>query len=422
MAIKIKLFALLVLVGGFANAQDKKEAFKKAVDFCNCRIAESYCKQYSQMKPESAEKASYDKIKNTFECGFLKSPSFDSLNSILRQNNFSEFSKKSSVVMNRVLKEDFTSLNAEQASSKIISGIYESPEFRNFFSQYSAVGSLKETLNDELISYLSSSFNNLNESSFTNSDTEVNKPQTELQKEVLRLERMIKENQTSPFAVNLLSIILMVVLSGAVFIILRLKLTDLEERTNRHRKELDSIDSKNAGNIFSPPSFKNSSFNDFKKSAERNISDLNSAITSLQSEVARLNMKLQGNFEPPQSFSNSASQVEKQQRVEILYAPIPNKDGSFTATNVTGIENPSSSFYKFTITDSFSQRATFEFLNVERAIKDATSSPELILNPVCKIKNALNQNAKRIRTVKHGTVVKQNDKWVVDKPAEIEYE
>lgn len=415
------LYALLVIVSSFASAQDKNLAFKKAVDYCNCRIAESYCKQYSQMKPESAEKKSFDHIKNIFKCSISKATSFDSLNNVLKQNNFSEFGRKSSAVMSRILKEDVAQLSADEAVSKIISGIYESQEFKNFFLQYSEVSSLKTSLNKELMDYLGSSFTAY-DGSPTTSDTEIKKPETELQREVLRLERMIEENKTSPFAINWLSIILMAILSGAVFVILKLRLADLEERTNRHRKELDSIDNKKTGNNFNLPTFQNSNFNDFKKSAERNISDLNSAITSLQSEVAKLTMKLQGNFEPQQSFSNSASQVEKQQRVEILYAPIPNKDGSFTATNVTVIENPSSSFYKFTITDSLSQRATFEFLNVERAIKDATSSPELILNPVCKIKNALNQNAKKIRTVKPGTVVKQNDKWVVDKPAEIEYE
>jgi hypothetical protein len=133
-------------------------------------------------------------------------------------------------------------------------------------------------------------------------------------------------------------------------------------------------------------------------------------------------MKQQNQSETNPSISNSITEVEKLQRVEILFAPIPNKDGSFTATNVTNTENLSSSFYKFTITNNLNQNATFEFLNVERAVKQATSSPELILNPVCKIKNALNQNATKIKTVKLGLVVKENDKWRVVTPAEIEYE
>jgi len=418
MQIKVKLVALLILISGFAHAADKKDAFIKAIDYCNCRIANTYCKQFSEMKPESPEKKSYDRITYIFKCSIDQSLALDSINRILKRNNFAEFSKKSSAVFGRIAKEDVEKLNTEDVVSKIISSIYESAEFKAFFAQYSEVGSLREPLTKELTEYLSKSFSTKVAAVKEGSNEEVGTQETELQKEVSRLERLIEENKTSSFSPNWLSIILIIVFSSLVFIILKIKLADLEERTDRHRNELNSIDTKKSGNNFPQPTFQNSNFNDFKKSTERNISDLNSAITSLQSDVARLNMKLQGNFEMPQS----TPQVEKQQRIATLYAPIPNKDGSFTATNVTSIENQSSSFYKFTITDNLSQKATFEFLNVERAIKDATSSPELILNPVCRIKNALNQNAKRIKTITSGVVVKHNDKWIVEKPAEIEYE
>ena len=103
---------------------------------------------------------------------------------------------------------------------------------------------------------------------------------------------LIAENKTSPFAINWLSIILMAVFSAVVFFILKNKLAVLNKRSDRHRNELDSIDTKMSGNNFPQPTFQNSNFNDFKKSAERNISDLNSAITSLQSDVAKLDIKL----------------------------------------------------------------------------------------------------------------------------------
>lgn len=417
MATKIKLFVLLIVVSGFANAQVKKEAFKRAVDFCNCRIAQSYCKQYSQLKPESAETKSYNKINYIFKCSISKSLSFDSLNNTLKQNNFSEFSRKSSVVMSRILEGNVESLSSEEVVSKIISGIYESPEFNNFFLQYSEVGSLKETLTKELMNYLSAFFTTNTSSRAINPNSEINYTETELQQEISRLERMIEENKTSPFSLNWLSLILLIVLSGTVYTILNLRLTDLEERTDRHRTNIASLEIKNTENSNQP-----SSLNEFRKSVESDISILKSDIRLLQRDVRTLTIKFNPQLDFNQTFSNPLSQTEKQPKAEILFAPIPNRDGSFTATNVTSIENPSSSFYKFTITDSLSQRAAFEFLNVERAIKDATSSPELILTPVCKIKNALNQNAKQIKTIKPGTVVKQNDKWVVDKPAEIEYE
>lgn len=421
MPIKIKLLALLILISGFANAADKKDAFKNAVDYCNCKIANTYCKQYSGMKPESEEKKSFDKIDYIFKCNISQSLPYDSINNILNRNSFSTFSRKSSAVMGRILKEDVESLNTEEAVTKIISGIYESAEFKNFFLQYSEVGSLKASLTKEISEFLSQSFGEIESPVSNNSNTVTSQTETELQQEVKRLENLIEENKTSPFTINWLSIILMVILSGAIYVILKLKLTDLEKRTDRHRKDIDSIDTKISGG-FNQQSNQNSNISDFKRSVEINISDLNSAINSLQSEVGRLSLKIQSQFDFQQPYLSPTTQVEKQQRVEILFAPIPNRDGSFNASKVTSTEDQSASFYKFTITDSLSQKATFEFLNVERAIKDATSSPELILNPVCRIKNALNQNAKRIRTVKPGTVAKQNDKWIVDQPAEIEYE
>ena len=411
MPIKVKLVALLILISGFAHAADKKDAFIKAIDYCNCRIANTYCKQYAEMKPDSKEKKSYDLIKNSFNCAIGSTKPFNDVCSMLSINRFETISKSCLTVFTKLSQTDVEHLGSNEAVAQIIDGIYNSAELKSIISQYSEVASLKVPLTKEITDYLSQSFGAVEGNG-------VQQPETELQKEAKRLESLIAENKTSPFAINWLSIILMAVFSAVVFFILKNKLAVLNKRSDRHRNELDSIDTKMSGNNFPQPTFQNSNFNDFKKSVERNISDLNSAITSLQSDVAKLDIKLQGNFETPQP----TPQGEKQQRIETLYAPIPNKDGSFTATNVTSIENQSSSFFKFTITDNLSQKATFEFLNVERAVKDATSSPELILNPVCRIKNALNQNAKRIRTVTPGVVVKHNDKWIVEKPAEIEYE
>jgi hypothetical protein len=421
MHVKIKLVALLFLLNGFANAADKNYAFKNAVNYCNCRIAYEYCNQYSGMIPESDEKKSFDKLQDIFKCNFSHTLSYDSINNILNRNNFSSFSKKSSTVMSRILKTEVEALSTEEAVSRIISGIYESKEFKNILIQYSEVGSLKETLTRKVSEYLNQSFGEIESPVVDNSQNKVPLTETELQKEIKRLENLITEYKTGQFSINWLSIILVAILSSAIYFILKLKLTAFEERLDRHRKEIDLIDTKkNDG--FNKQSNQNLNINEFKRSVERNISDLNLAINSLQSDVGRLSFKEQSQTDFQEPYSNPTPQVEKQQRLEILFAPIPNRDGSFNASKVTSTEDQSASFYKFTITDNLSQKATFEFLNVERAIKDATSSPELILNPVCRIKNALNQNAKRIKTVKPGSVEKQNDKWIVYQLAEIEYE
>jgi len=104
----------------------------------------------------------------------------------------------------------------------------------------------------------------------------------------------------------------------------------------------------------------------------------------------------------------------------ILFAPAPDKDGSFNGSVVVPVENQSSSFYKFTLIDK--NRAEFEFINNDRAVRDALSSYEMILKPVCTFNNALNQNAKRIITNKKGIVVQNNNKWTLNTKSEITYE
>ncbi len=142
------------------------------------------------------------------------------------------------------------------------------------------------------------------------------------------------------------------------------------------------------------------------------ISDLNSAILKIQNDIS-----LPTQNEKTTPIPKPIKPEERRQ--EILFAPAPDKDGSFNVSAVVSSENKTSSFYKFTLSDG--QKAKFEFINSERAIIDALNSYEMILKPVCKFKNALNQNAKRIRTTKEGIVIKQNDKWVLDTKAEISY-
>jgi hypothetical protein len=427
MPIKIKLVALLILISGFANAADKKDAFKKAVDYCNCRIANTYCKQYTDMKPESEEKVAYEKIETIFKCDISKSLTYDSVNNILKKNKFSEFGKKSSTVMSRILKQDVESLSLDEAVSKIISGIYESTDFKLFFTQYSEVGELKEPLTKVVKEYLSQSFGAIESPVTNNPNPEASI--TELQQELKRLESLIEERKTSPNTITWY-LVLFIILSGAtVYGILKpmiydtnKRITDLQDELNKLSRNNNSNNSINSNKGQPPSQRQNENIDKFKLTIENKVSELNSAINKIQEDIDNLYFKVNTKIEIPQPISDPTQPIDKPQRIEILFAPIPNRDGSFNASKVTSTEDQIASFYKFTITDSLSQKATFEFLNVERAIKDATSSPELILNPVCKIKNALNQNAKRIKTVKPGTVSRRDDKWVVDQPAEIEYE
>jgi hypothetical protein len=68
--------------------------------------------------------------------------------------------------------------------------------------------------------------------------------------------------------------------------------------------------------------------------------------------------------------------------------------------------------------------AEFGVADSAEAMKDALSSPNSYLTPVCESENAYSPGAKRIVNVRPGRAVRQGDKWVVkpDQKARIRYE
>ena len=103
----------------------------------------------------------------------------------------------------------------------------------------------------------------------------------------------------------------------------------------------------------------------------------------------------------------------------IGYLPIPNKDGSFSAKSFNETPNESSSMFQ--VEDLGNDRISVSFWNNNRAVNDATSSPELILNPIVRLKDALNQNTNKITTTKPAIFKKQGDKYVLEQMAEMYY-
>jgi hypothetical protein len=416
MLYKYKLLAILLLLSFFANAQERKLAFEKAVDYCNCKTTYAYLHQFtSQLTDDKSEKSSFAKIKNDFNNCDINNPiSYSKLSDLLNNNNFKSSNQKFSGVIEQIKTSYDESFTKEQMIDIILEGIYNNPSLSNALSKYSDIAKLKDPLKSDLNKLLASFSTNQNN---LNVKVENQKLNDSYETRITHLERIIEENKQSPFSPNWLSIILIIAFSLTVYILHKLQLSNLEERMDRHRNEMENLKLNRSNNLNQPfPQTSNVS-NNFIKNTERSISELNTAISKLQNELNSLT-----NQQKPQIANSIPLQQQKSPKLEFLYAPIPSKDGTFNANSVQPMENQSSSFYKFTITEGDSIKATFEFLNVERAIKDATSSPELILNPVCKIKNALNQNAKKIRTIKPGIVIKQNDKWIVSEPAEIIYE
>ena len=107
----------------------------------------------------------------------------------------------------------------------------------------------------------------------------------------------------------------------------------------------------------------------------------------------------------------------------VFYMATPNKeDSSFDISSQTETFKPTQSLYKFTIDNSNSSKAKFEFFSDEAGIRDSIDSPQTYLDPVCEPQNARNPNAKKIVTTSPGTAEKRNYKWVKITNAKIKYE
>ena len=193
MLLKMKITLFLLLVFKLIYASDKDEAFKKAIDYCNCKIAYTYCKQYSEMKPNSSESKSFELIKDDLKCIIGQSKPFKSINETLKKNDFGSFSKKSTKVIAEILKKEIETSNTDQVVSIIISGIYESSEFEGFFAQYSEVGALKESLTKELKEFLNPYFSSVVSAIKENSVNDVAQTTNDFEREIARLEKKLED-------------------------------------------------------------------------------------------------------------------------------------------------------------------------------------------------------------------------------------
>ncbi|MCB0537424.1 MAG: hypothetical protein KDE33_07830 [Bacteroidetes bacterium] len=415
MNVKIILVVTFLLVNLIAKSQNEKD-FERAVDFCACKIAFAYTNQYSVKNPSSKEKISFEKnIKPKIEnCDTNSALKYSDIINLLEQNNYQGFANKLLPVVNQAIASYQKTFSKEKAVNTILDEFYNNPTFETVITTYSDISKIKKELEAGLNSILADFPDNpiQQNTQIINDDLNDN-----FNAEVKRLEKLINNNKKNPFSLNWLSLVLIIIISALMFIYFKLKMEDIKKRLDRHREAISSLESKGTSNQSNFRTTTN--YNQFEKSISRSISDMNDSISKLQNDVSILSQDKIVKTET-KGIQQTAKIQEKKR--EVLFAPAPNNNGTFNASVVTSSENQSSSFYQFTLLDGFPQKAEFEFINSERAIKDALSSYELILKPVCKFNNALNQNAKRINTSKVGIVERQNDKWVVIDKAEITYE
>jgi len=428
---------LIVLSGHFAMAQDKVDSFNKAVDYCNCRVTYAYLNQLtSAMSEDKPEKKSFQEIRaELIKCELGSSLEYDKLSDLLDKNNFKTSNQKVSAVIEKIKGLHNGDISPENATKLLIDGIFLNKDLQNIVTKFTDVAKQKSELHGALIKYFEGASN---ASGITDLDSAKRAIEIGTQNERL-LDAKIAEHKKDFLYLCLYSILISLAVTTIVVLVIR---GSLMGRLNRHRNEIDNTTENikaiianvnqlndalkikkekwGSGVTYGATTDTNVSskeLQEFRTYVDNKLSDLIESIQRIQRDGSN-----NGKSNENKYAAYSAPYVSQSNKAEIFFASIPNKDGSFSDLAITKAINPTASFYKFTMLDAYSQKASFEFLNEERAIKDATNAPERILRPVCKIVNALNQNATRIKTLTPGTVTKQNDKWILNTPAEIEYE
>ncbi len=225
-------------------------------------------------------------------------------------------------------------------------------------------------------------------------------------------------------------IILLVIFAAALFVVHRLLVAKIRKYYSKSVRDKEVL-SEMVNEFRRRDNNLSREMSDYKKSMDTQLQGALDAITKLQKETALVQQSNPGNVErgyvrygqdEPAGERQLPSRPEPEQQKrneDVFYASIPDADGSFSLRSITSSISPSASFYKFSVNGKDS--AKFEFLNDERAIQDASNSPEIILFPVCKVIGAINQRAKSIKTIKPGRVIKIEGSWQLDTKAEISY-
>ncbi len=433
MKINKMLFAAFLLLSSSVFAQQNE--FDKAIDYCNCKLTSAYLTRYTSAMPaDKTEKKFFEEIKDKFgKCEVGSSIEYLALSDLLDNNNFKNSNTNFSKIIDGVKSSYSDNLDKDAAINKIISGIFENKTIDGAIKKYINADEIKPQLSKDIAAYFEGKFKSKEE--VTNPKTDEggkNTKNEELSNQIRdEVNSRMEELKPNPWSINYLSLILLIVGLVITLIIFMVKSSRLEDKLDAlqqsregQRKEINDMKRTvdkigNSGGGKTESKLKNN----WQSDIEDKISETNKAISRLDVSLSMLRGDIEKGGNSGNNFSNQTRVVEQQPKTEILYASIPSRDGFFNENAVSNAINPTASFYKLTITDTLGQKAKFEFLgNDERAVKDATNAPERILRPACKINNALNQNAKRIKTISQGTVIKQNGKWIIDTLAEIEYE
>lgn len=402
-----KLFTSLLVIlftSLTLNAQNSKEEYDNAVDYCACKIAYAYTEDFADKNPNLDEKRSFEDVisKQLNDCE-KNNVSSSELEKLLKENKFKGFSKTLIPDVENAKNSFSDSFNKEEAINSILNS------FKLSFNKIDIKSELSNGLNIKLQSFENQEDIVIENESVIPQETtfinEANHSNREINQEGF-------ETAESSFFPNWLLFAIIFLASVLLFLSNYLKIKKLKESAKRHRDEIEDL--KNKKNIFNQSNNKNQNNSRFERDVYQKISELNIAMERLQnSSIISSSSSVHKSNQVKNIQSTKAKEIQR-----IMYAKAPNEKGEFKSSDVN--ENKDGKFYIFTLNSN--NETQFEFYNTQNNAIKAVDSPEIFLFPVNDSVAALNQNAKKIITNKPGIAIKQDDKWIVKDKAQITYE
>lgn len=419
MKIKTILIAAMLAVTGLTQAQVSEDAFKKAVDYVNCKTVEFSLKGKSDILQQYQQRCSCnDGVGNTEIKNFLASVGgYDATIALANEIE--------------LLKKEFNkSWKAEEEVKFLTETIFgDKTKYQKLYlfsdkrKNDAGFPNFKSDLKKDLPAILATQEQASNTSQTNSNPPDEVKPPT-LEERVSALEHRPEPKVEDKgwfdgftFQIDVFSIILSVII---MFLILKIAYgnsdggSDVSESIKSYvRSKINDAQFKSGGNSGA------SSFE---------VNKLKDEIEKLRGEVKQLSHKIESSKIPLEivqpRYEQQSGQDTKQPEVksETFFLSTPNSDGSFNDSSVSPTYKEGASIYRFTKVGN--NRAKFQIDDREASVKLALTYPDKSIDPVCDAVNAFNPKAKRITTVDVGEAELLNDKWIVNKSqkAKIRYE
>lgn len=217
-----------------------------------------------------------------------------------------------------------------------------------------------------------------------------------------------KEFSNWIFPVSAVLFLLAAAIAGLIYFVLflRKRIGEQEQNLSNYKRILNE---------------KAMELNSLKKELDLLNQEFKSYTLANTKKLAEMEKFQQGKQSPVIKSELNQQEPVRQKKGE-FYMSTPNSDGSFNQSSYSPTFKPTASFYRCVVQSANSQRASFFFVDDEKAVINAINYPDTYIDPVCTAENAINYSARKIKTSVPGIMEKSGDKWVLIRKAIISYE